>query len=463
MAAAYAASRAAPIPFSNGAAPVRPGARAAAAIEILADLGQRRRPAADAVKDWMLTHRFAGAKDRAAIGDLVFGALRWKASSAYRFGEDTPRAWVLGALRWGFAALAETIERDCYEPHAPPPPTEQERAVLAEATPASRLEGAPAWVCGDYPEWLEAQFALAFGDQRAKEGAALAAPAPLDLRANRLVTTREALAAQLGQSKALDGPPEPTPLAPDGLRLPWRPGRSFPWAAEPSFLDGGFEVQDEGSQLAALLTGAAPGLQLGDVCAGGGGKSLACAALMANSGQIYAHDIDGKRLAPLKARAERAGVRNLQIRFPRRDGAELADLVGRLDVALVDAPCTGSGTWRRNPDAKWRVRPGALEKRQAEQQEALRLAAPLVRPGGRLVYVTCSVLPAENDAAVAEFLRANPGFTPRAPATAARAALPPELAARLLDRAWIQRHGLQLSPARTGCDGFYAAVLVREA
>lgn len=410
----------------------------------------------------MLSHRFAGSKDRAAIGDLVFGALRWKASSAFRFGEDTPRAWVFGALRWGFGAAPEAIEQNCYEPHAPPPPTEAERAILAEGSPSSRLEAAPDWVRGDYPEWLEQEFASVFGSMRALEGAALAAVAPIDLRANRLVTSREVLAQKLGHSKALEGVPEATPLAPDGLRIPWRAGRSFAWGAEPSFLDGWFEVQDEGSQLAALLAGAAPGMQVGDICAGGGGKTLAFAAAMGNTGQIYAHDVDSKRLAPLKARAERAGVRNLQIRFPRRDGAELMDLQGRLDLALVDAPCTGSGTWRRNPDAKWRLRPGALEKRRTEQLAALALAAPLVRPGGRLVYVTCSVLPAENDMAVTAFLNANPQFRSVAPQASTAASLPADQAQSLLSACRLQRHGLQMSPAMTGCDGFYIALLERE-
>jgi 16S rRNA (cytosine967-C5)-methyltransferase len=290
------------------------------------------------------------------------------------------------------------------------------------------------------------------------EGAALAAPAPLDLRANRLLCTREALQARLGESVGLAGPPALTPLAPDGLRIPWRPGRAFAWAAEPSFLDGWFEVQDEGSQLAALLAGVGPGQQVADVCAGGGGKTLALAAAMANRGQIYAHDVDGRRLAPLKARAERGGVRNVQLRFPVREGDALGDLAGRMDCVLVDAPCTGSGTWRRAPDAKWRVRPGALAERRAEQQEALALAAPLVRPGGLMVYVTCSVLPAENAGAVAAWLGQNPGFSACAPEAAAAAVVPGLAAA-----AYSGPLGLQLTPARTGSDGFFISVLQRSA
>ncbi len=425
---------------------MRPGARQQAAIEILSSLDKQRRPAADAVKDWMLSHRFAGSKDRAEIGDLVFGALRWKQSSAWRMKNDTPRAWVWGALRWGFGWTGEEIEQSTYnDPHAPSPPTEAERAALS----ADNLAEAPPHVRGDYPEWLAESFARAFGEAAAAEVAALAAPAPLDLRANTLKTTREKLIAALGESPKLKEAPAPTPHAPDGVRIPWTQGRTFPWATEQSFLKGWFEVQDEGSQLAALLSGVEPGMQVADVCAGGGGKTLALAALMHGKGQIYAYDIDGRRLAPLKGRADRAGAHNIQIRTPMRTRDALEDLRARMDVVLVDAPCTGSGTWRRNPDAKWRLRPNALAKRREEQREALAMAAPLVKAGGRLVYVTCSVLPEENEDQVAAFLATEREFTP--------GVLAPVFPA------YERTRGLQLTPRLTGCDGFYVAALQRTA
>jgi 16S rRNA (cytosine967-C5)-methyltransferase len=206
-------------------------------------------------------------------------------------------------------------------------------------------------------------------------------------------------------------------------------------------------VQDEGSQLAALACAAAPGMQVADVCAGGGGKTLALAAAMENKGQIFAYDIDGRRLAPLKERLDRAGVRNAQIRTPMRTKDALADLRDRMDVVLVDAPCTGSGTWRRSPDSKWRLRPNALAKRLVEQREALAMAAPLVKAGGRLVYVTCSVLPEENEDQMAVFLGSHSDF----------AAVGFELGAPAYERAL----GRQMTPLRTGCDGFYIAVLER--
>ncbi len=425
---------------------MRPGARQQAAIEILSTLENQRRPAADAVKDWMLSHRFAGSKDRAEIGDLVFGALRWKQSSAWRMGDDLPRAWVWGALRWGFGREAEWIEQSCYnDPHAPSPPTEAERAALANAT----LDGAPAHVRGDYPEWLDESLTRAFGDARAEEGAALAVPASLDLRANTLKADREKVIAALGESPKLNEPPAPTPYAPDGVRIPWAQGRTFPWATEQAFVKGWFEVQDEGSQLAALLSGAAPGMQIADVCAGGGGKTLALAALMQNKGQIFAHDVDGRRLAPLKERLDRAGVRNAQIRAPMRTKDALEDLRERMDIVFVDAPCTGSGTWRRSPDSKWRLRPNALLKRRDEQQLALALAAPLVKPGGRLMYVTCSVLPEENEDAVSAFLASYNQFK----AVGLNSDAPH----------YARSVGIQMTPLKTGCDGFYVAALTRTA
>jgi 16S rRNA (cytosine967-C5)-methyltransferase len=430
---------------------MKPAARVQAALEILQDLDQRRRPAADAVKDWMLAHRFAGARDRGSIGDMVFGALRWKASSAWRMDAHTPRAWLLGALRWGFgwpeAAFAwESV------PHAPETLSPGEHAHLRGETIQSRLEGAPAWVRGDYPDWLAQQWEAAFGEAGPVEGAALAAPAPLDLRANTLKSDRDAVIAALNDSPRLLQAPGPTPFSPDGIRIPWQEGRSFAWATQPAFLKGWFEVQDEGSQLSAAWAGVMPGMQIADVCAGGGGKTLALAAATKNSGQVYAFDIDGARLAPLKARLDRAGVRNAQIRYPSRSGRELADLAGKLDVVVVDAPCTGSGVWRRNPDSKWRLRPGALDIRVEEQQAALALGAPLVKPGGKLVYITCSVLPAENESAVARFLESQPGFVAdQFPAPI------PGLESALQRRAL----GVQMTPRLTGCDGFYVCCLRR--
>jgi 16S rRNA (cytosine967-C5)-methyltransferase len=229
--------------------------------------------------------------------------------------------------------------------------------------------------------------------------------------------------------------------------------------AEPAFIKGMVEVQDEGSQLAALLAAAKPGERVVDLCAGAGGKTLALAAMMDNRGQIFSTDLDKRRLAPIHERLERAGVRNVQVRTPRAQENVLADLQQRADLVLIDAPCTGIGTWRRNPDAKWRMRPGALEVRLNEQIEVLDRAVPLVKPGGRVAYVTCSLLAEENGDQVRALLAREPDF----------ALVPPsEVADTLGERAYMFKHavlmseeGLLMTPRRTDTDGFYVSMLRR--
>jgi 16S rRNA (cytosine967-C5)-methyltransferase len=229
--------------------------------------------------------------------------------------------------------------------------------------------------------------------------------------------------------------------------------------AEPAFIKGHVEVQDEGSQLAALLAGAKPGEQVVDLCAGGGGKTLALAAAMDNRGQIFATDTNKRRLAPIHARLERAGGRNVQVRTPRGDVDVLADLAGRADLVMIDAPCTGTGSWRRNPDAKWRVRPGALAQRLKEQSAILDRAPALLKPGGRIAYVTCSVLDEENGGQVRDFLARHGEF----------ALVPPaEVVQALGERAFLFRRavlitaeGLLMTPRRTDTDAFFVSLLAR--
>jgi 16S rRNA (cytosine967-C5)-methyltransferase len=429
---------------------VTPAAHALAAIEVLAEIEDRHRPAPQALKEWGAARRFAGSGDRARIASLVYDALRSRASIAWRMGSDAPRALVLGALAFTRNADVDALALSFgASPHAPEPPNEAERASMIAAS----LEGAPEHVRGDYPEWLDASLARVFGEDRAEEGAALARRAPLDLRVNALKGDRAKAERSLAHLK-----PTPTPLSPWGLRIPLSDdGRGPPVQAEPAHLKGLVEVQDEGSQLAALIAAAAPGQQVVDLCAGAGGKTLALAAQMENRGQIYAHDSDIRRLAPLNERATRANVRNVQLRAPRGSADVLADLHDRADLVLVDAPCTGAGTWRRNPDAKWRMRPTALDIRMAEQDQALDAAAPLVKPGGRLVYVTCSLLAEENDDRIAAFRARHPQFV-SVPATEAAvgAGLP-----ALAGFAAGGGDALLLSPRRSGTDGFFIAVLKR--
>jgi 16S rRNA (cytosine967-C5)-methyltransferase len=427
-----------------------PGARLAAAIEVLADIAERRRPAADTLKDWGLSHRFAGSGDRAAIAGLVYDALRRRASSAWLMGEDTPRAVALGMLARERGLNVEAIARLADgSRYAPQMLTDKERDRLT----AADLSGAPLHVRGDYPEWLDAHFARVFGEERAEEGAALASRAPLDLRVNVLKGDRETAMAALSDLKT-----EPTRWSPHGLRIRLSADAKNPAIqAEPAYLKGLVEVQDEGSQIAALLAVAKPGEQVVDLCAGGGGKTLAMAASMANKGQLFATDDDKRRLAPIHARLERAGSRNVQVRTPKVDGTELADLHARADLVLIDAPCTGIGAWRRNPDAKWRVRPGALEVRLKEQAEALERAAGLVKPGGRMAYVTCSVLEEENGGQIRAFTNRHPDFSVEKPADAAKAL---GERAYLFCRAVLMTDlGLLMTPRRTDTDGFFVSIL----
>ena len=428
-----------------------PGARLAAAIEVLEAIERERRPATDALKSWGLAHRFAGSGDRAAIGGLVYDALRRKASSAYLMDADAPRAVALGMLKRERGLDAEAIARLADgSRHAPAPLTDSERGRLADAT----LEGAPPWVAADYPEWLDRHFARTFGDARAEEGAALGSRAPLDLRVNTLKAELEQAQRTLEELK-----PEATPWSPLGLRIRLGAEAKAPAVhAEPAFIKGMVEVQDEGSQLASLLAAAAPGEQVVDLCAGAGGKTLALAAAMENTGQLYATDNDKRRLAPIHDRLARSGARNVQVRTPKSVGTELDDLAGRIDLVLIDAPCTGTGAWRRNPDAKWRIRPGALEVRTKEQAEVLERAVPLLKDGGRIAYVTCSVLDDENGAQVRSFIARHPEFS----------IVPPREVAQAIARAddflavvSLSDEGLLMTPLRTGTDGFFVSLLQR--
>jgi 16S rRNA (cytosine967-C5)-methyltransferase len=219
------------------------------------------------------------------------------------------------------------------------------------------------------------------------------------------------------------------------------------------------EVQDEGSQLASLLADARPGQHVIDLCAGAGGKTLALAAIMGNQGQIYATDSDKRRLAPIHARVARAGARNIQILTPKGATDALADLVGRADRVLIDAPCTGIGAWRRNPDAKWRIRPGALGIRVQEQAALLDRAVGLLKPNGRIVYVTCSLLAEENGDQVRGFLARHPDFTAMPGADVARPL--GERALVFTHAALVTAEGLLMTPRRTETDGFFVSVLMR--
>ncbi len=420
---------------------MRDGGRLAAAIEVLADIEDRHKPARMALKHWGEGARYAGARDRAFVSGLVLDVLRRRRSLAWRMGDDRLRAGVLGAIRFLWGWDLERLVAAADDPRGPGALSDEESERLAADT---GLRDAPASVRGDYPEWLDGHLQRVFGEDRAAEGEALAARAPVDLRVNGLKTDVSRALKALAPFA-----PVVSPLLATAIRIaaPAASERAAPVEAAPEFEKGWFEVQDLGSQIAAACAGDIVGKQVLDFCAGGGGKTLALAAAMTNRGQLYAYDSDARRLTDTVRRSQRAGVRNLQVRSPLHAGV-LDDLAGRMDLVFVDAPCTGSGTWRRHPDAKWRLTPAQLAHRIAEQDAVLAAASAFVRPGGKLIYVTCSLLAEENEDRVEAFLVGAPDFE-TAP-TSALAVLP-----------LVQEGFLRMTPLSTGTDGFFVAELRR--
>jgi 16S rRNA (cytosine967-C5)-methyltransferase len=435
---------------------MRLAGRVSAAIEILGEVIDRHRPAALALADWGRTHRFAGSKDRSAIGTLVYDTLRRRASIAWRMNSEDSRELVLGTLLHAWGLSADNIAALCDgSKYAPAPLAAAEESSLRSGSSGSREENMPAWAAADVPVWLYAEFAASFPENSIAEGRALAERAPIDLRVNTLKADRPRVLKALNKYGAVS-----TLFTTTGVRIP----PPAPQAKNPNIeADGAhgrgwFEVQDEASQIAVALSGAGPRLQVLDLCAGAGGKTLGLAALMQNTGQLHAYDADKARLRPIFERLKRAGARNVQVLSAGEESA-LEPLTGRMDVVFVDAPCSGSGVWRRRPDAKWRLTAAALGERIAEQRAVLKLAAPLVKPGGSLIYATCSVISGENQEQTAYFLAEHPDFTEVSYTDAWRAASmletePPALASGT-------GHALLLTPFRHNTDGFYISQLQR--
>lgn len=427
---------------------MRLGGRMAAAIEVLDAIERHKRPVSEALKDWGMSHRFAGSGDRGVIGNIVYDALRMKLSHAYLMDNDGSAALVHAVIlrQWDLPAqrLKAQLDGDRF---APAPLPEACYTALANR----RLSDAPAYVQADIPEWIEFAFEENFGDDWMVEAAALNERPPLDMRVNTLKADRTKALAALDRSGA-----KPTAVAMNGLRVTAGPGpaRLPNVTAEPAFAKGWFEIQDEGSQVASELVFARAGEQILDYCAGAGGKTLALSAAMDNAGQIHAYDIDRRRLSPIFERLKRAGTRNVQV----HDGeGGLEDLVGRMDRVLVDAPCTGTGTWRRRPDTKWKLTSGQLEERLTQQQEALASAAAYVRPGGFLIYITCTVLPQENEAQVYGFLEDDGDFE-----LVSAGEVWQDLYGENKPQPWsADMKTITLTPASTGTDGFFFAVMQR--
>ncbi len=427
---------------------MRLGGRTQAAIEVLADIAARKRPTSESLKDWGLSHRFAGSGDRAAIGNLVYDVLRQRASTIWLMDSDKPRKLVLATLarQWKISIeeIAASFDGDKFAPD-PFSPAEAKRFSARD------LKDAPAEIQADIPAWLVPSFEANFADEWIGEAQALASRPPLDMRVNTLKSNKAKVEKALSRFH-----PRPTVIASNGLRIAAGkgPSRLPNVQAEAAFQKGWFEIQDEGSQIVGELAFARPGDQVLDYCAGAGGKSLALAASMENRGQIHAFDVDRMRLKPIYDRLKRAGVRNVQVHAPDSD---MTALEGAMDKVLVDAPCTGSGTWRRRPDAKWRLSTETLETRINEQEEVLNAAAPYVKLGGYLVYVTCSVLPEENENQVYSFCEDNSEFQ-----LVSAGEVWQELYGFDKKQPWSSdMKTITLTPASTQTDGFFFAVMQR--
>jgi 16S rRNA (cytosine967-C5)-methyltransferase len=414
-----------------------PSARLQAAIDIVEALETSRLPADRYIREFFRARRYAGSKDRAAVSERVYTLYRHRAAFAWRMGSETPRMLAIASLlnEGADAAAVEALFNG--EGYGPKPLADHERAMLV--TPPSGE--APPDVVGEYPAFLAGELHRAFGERLADEMLAMQSRAPIDMRVNTLKATRDEVVAAL---RAENYDAQPAPHSPLGIRIPSGEGAAALGRTK-LFESGAFEFQDEAAQVAVLLCGAKPGMRVLDLAAGAGGKTLALAATMKNAGEITAHDIDEGRLRQIGPRAERAGVTIIQTHAgpmpPRRP----------FDLVLLDAPCSGSGTWRRQPENKWRLTGERLDELNALQDKLLDQAAARAAGKARVVYATCSILPRENEDRVTAFLTRHPGFTVVSAHEAwSDGPAPPGLA-----------EFLHASPLSTGTDGFFTAILQR--
>lgn len=444
---------------------MRDDARIQAAIDLLNEIVDSPRPADGVASEFFRARRFIGSKDRRAVADRAWGVLRrwarlawWVRWALQQTGEEVP-GWDGVSPRLRVIAdlvLSEGMgpsglgDRFTGEKFAPKRLTVREQGI-ARALKGRPLtaEEMPAWVRGEVPEWVIPRLDHLYGDHLPELLTSMEDEAPTDLRVNTLKTNlEEAVAALAGEGVEA----VPTLLSPLALRLENRV--NLP--STKVFRDGLVEVQDEGSQLVALLTDARPGMAVCDFCAGAGGKTLGLAAAMENKGRLSACDVSAGRMERSAQRLKRAGVHNVSRHVLASEHDKWVKRhKGTYDRVLVDAPCTGSGTWRRNPDAKWRLTEEGVAELTERQASILASAARLVKPGGRLVYATCSLLPEENDAQITRFLETQ--------GEAFRVVPVPAIWAEAVgsERCPVDGSYLHLDPARHGTDGFFVAILER--
>jgi len=434
-------------------------------MELLDEItGRRERPADLVANAFFRSRRFIGSGDRRAVADRVWSLLRrygqvaWWLERARHPGRGG-RAMVSADLMLSEGMSLRDVMALCDGGTYRPVPLDE-----AEQRALRQLEGhslphpdQPDWVRLNVQEWVAPHLIEAYGEAWGREIAALASPPPVDLRVNRLKATVEEARVLL----AAEGvETEPMRYAPNGLRLK----RRLSVVTGKAFQDGVVEIQDEGSQLVAALVDAQPGMQVVDYCAGAGGKTLAIAAGMNNKGRVVAMDVYESRLDRSAQRLRRAGAHNVERRALPTEGGDAANAKwlkrqkGAFDRVLVDAPCTGTGTWRRNPDGRWTLAPQDLAELVPKQAAILDAASRLVKAGGGLIYATCSVLPAENERQIEAFLERHPEFAVVPVADLWADVIGTEPPAGMGDSPY-----LRLSPLRHGTDGFFGAALVRKA
>ncbi|MDA8110345.1 MAG: RsmB/NOP family class I SAM-dependent RNA methyltransferase [Betaproteobacteria bacterium] len=396
------------------------------------------RPADQALSQYLRRHRELGQRDRAFIAETAFAVLRRRRSLEAAAGSNVPRDLAIAAL----------VRVQGYSGRALESALRAEEHALVARCKAARADAFPAAVQADLPDWLWRRLVEEYREGEAMRIArGLLEPAPLDVRVNLARIERAAALAQLA-ARGVEA--TPTPYSPAGVRLRGKPAIN----RDPLFVAGAIEVQDEGSQLLAYLLAPRRGQMVADFCAGAGGKTLALGMLMRGTGRLYAMDVSAKRLAELAPRAARAGLSNVHpIALAGESDVRARRLGAKIDRVLVDAPCSGFGTLRRNPDLKWRHGPDAIAELAHKQQRILAAAARLVKPGGRLVYATCSILPEENERVAERFLAASPDFAPLScAALLAAQRIPLDTGEQL--RLWPHAHGT---------DGFFAAAFERRA
>lgn len=430
-----------------------PSARLQATIDLLDAIQSTGRPADGVVSTWLRQRRYIGSKDRAEITGRVYQLLRHYARLGWWIERaqamDTPRARAIASVMLLDDQPVETIETLFDGERYSPGKLLDDEYTLARSLSRKKVDdpAMPEWVRSELPEWAAAPLRRAFGEDFDREVMALLDAASVDLRVNEARAERDEVVGVLG---AAGIQAKPTPMSPLGLRLVGRPQV----AAHPAFRSGLVEVQDEGSQIVGLLVDARPGQQVVDFCSGAGGKALLMAARMQGKGRIVACDVSEGRLTRAKERIRRAVVDNIEPKLLESERDRwVKKQKGKFDRVLIDAPCSGTGAWRRNPDARWR--PIDLARLTALQAEILDSAARLAKPGGgRAIYATCSLLREENEDQVERFLAAHPEW---------RVLPVAEIWPEAVGGTAPETDGpyLRLTPARHGTDGFFVAILER--